>query len=393
MSRVLILGASFLQLPAIIKAKELGHYVAVADYNPNAKGIRYADEYYKASTIDIESVCRIAKIFQPEGIITLATDLPMRSVAAATNLLGLPGIKLDTAIRATDKGEMIRAFKDNHVSAPWFFIINSEDEFLQILEEVRYPCIIKPTDNSGSRGVILVEDQSEIRNAYSYSRSQSREGKVILEEFLRGDEVSVEVMVLNGKSHIIAVTDKLTTGAPYFVEMGHSQQSRLNFESVEMIKKEASRAVNAVGIENGPAHVEIIVTENGPKLVELGARLGGDCITTHLVPLSTGIDMVKATIDVSLGLNPDISQLFERGSAIKYFSVPPGVIESIRGVEQAKSKKGIKEVTLTKNIGEVVSPVQSSADRVGFVIAQGADSEEAIHICEEAINMIEFTMS
>lgn len=200
MSKLLIIGASVLQLPAIKKAKELGHVVAVADYNPSAIGIPYADRYYNASTIDVEAICDVAKDFRPDGIMTLATDMPMRSIAAATTLLGLPGISMDTAVKTTDKWEMIKAFKEHDVESPWFYIIERENDWDFVRKRITSPCVLKPTDNAGSRGVILVETVQKLDEAYQYSKSQSRGGKVIVEEYMRGNEVSVEVIVYNGKS-------------------------------------------------------------------------------------------------------------------------------------------------------------------------------------------------
>lgn len=392
MKRLLIIGASILQLPAIIKAKELGHYVAVADLNPNAVGIPYADEFYNASTIDIDAICKVADEFKPDGIITLATDMPMRSIAAATSRLGLPGISIETAIKSTDKVEMIKAFKDHGVESPWFYVIDSITTLHSLLPSLSYPCILKPTDNAGSRGVMLVESVDELFEAYQYSVSQSRGGVVILEEYLTGPEVSVEVMVINGEPHVLQVTDKLTTGAPYFVEMGHNQPSLLPVDDVEKIKDLACRAVKSVGINCGPSHVEIKLTPAGPKMVELGARMGGDCITTHLVPLSTGIDMIKATIDVSLGLAPDITPTFHKGSCIRFFDAPRGVISAINGVQQAKNIKGVKDIIFTKNVGEEVTEIHSSLDRCGFIIAQDSSAQKAIAACKSAISQIRITI-
>ena len=129
MKKILIIGASILQLPAIKRAKEMGFYVGVIDYNPEAIGIPFADEYFNVSTIDIDGVVATALKFAPDGIMTLATDMPMRSIAAACEALGLPGISMDTAIKATDKGEMIKAFSENQVECPLFFIANYEKEF------------------------------------------------------------------------------------------------------------------------------------------------------------------------------------------------------------------------------------------------------------------------
>ena len=388
MKKLLIIGASLLQLPAIKKAKELGYYVAVIDYDPNAIGIKYADEYYNVSTIDIDGVVKTAEEFKPDGIMTLATDMPMRSIAAACEKLGLSGITMDTAIKSTDKGEMIKAFNKHNVEHPWFYIAENNKALNEIIDRITYPCIMKPTDNSGSRGVVLLHNKAELEKEYEYSHTSSRSGAVIIEEYLTGSEVSVEVIVYKGVPHVLQITDKLTTGAPHFVEMGHSQPSQLPSDVKNQIIDLASRAVLAVGIENGPAHVEMIVTENGPKMVELGARMGGDCITTHLVPLSTGIDMIKATIDIACGNDPDIEPKFSKGSAIRYFDVPCGVIKSIDGVEEAKCIEGVKEISFTKHVGDTVGEIGSSVDRVGFVIGQGESNESAVKVCENTISKV-----
>lgn len=390
MKRILIIGASILQLPAIKKAKDLGFHVGVIDFNPNAIGIPFADEYFNVSTIDIEGVVKTAKEFKPDGIMTLATDMPMRSIAAACQALGLPGISMDTAIKSTDKGEMIKAFRENNVEHPWFYIINNKIELDNAKETVSYPCIMKPTDNSGSRGVVLVHDADELERFYSYTHESSRSGAVIIEEYLVGKEVSVEIIVLDGAPNVLAVTDKLTTGAPHFVEMGHSQPSAIDSSNLEKIKDLACRAVKSVGINCGPAHVEIMLTEQGPKLIELGARMGGDCITTHLVPLSTGIDMVEATIRICCGETPDISPKFTKGSAIRYFDVAPGEIISIDGVENAGAIPGIHEISFVKSVGDTVSSIGSSTDRVGFIISQADTADAAIRSCNRASNNIKF---
>lgn len=392
MKKLLIIGASVLQVPGIKKAKELGYYVAVADYDPNAVGIPLADEYFNVSTIDAEGVAKVAKEFNPDGIMTLATDMPMRSVSMASKELGLPGISMDTAIKSTDKGEMIKAFEGAGVEHPWYYIALNEQEFDDIKDKVSYPCIMKPTDSSGSRGVVLVHSKKELENEYNYTKDNSRKGGVIVEEYMVGSEVSVEVMAIDGIPHVLQVTDKLTTGAPHFVEMGHSQPSRLGEDNVAKIKDLAIRAVKAVGITDGPAHVEIMLTKDGPKMVELGARMGGDCITTHLVPLSTGIDMIKATIETSCGITPDIEQKLNKGSAIRYFNTDCGTIESIECVEEARALDGVKEITFVKNVGDKVDTIGSSTDRVGFVIAQADTAEDAVKVCERAMELIKITV-
>lgn len=392
MKRLLVVGASILQVPAIIKAKEMGLYVAVVDYDSNAIGIKYADDFYNVSTIDQAGVLKVAKKLKIDGIMTLATDMPMRTIAYVAKEMELPGISMETAIKATDKGEMIKSFKEHNVESPWFYIISNEKEYKNIIDKIKYPCVVKPVDSSGSRGVSFVDNSDDLSKAYIYSKKISKNGNIIIEEFLSGSEVSVEVMTIDGVPHILAITDKLTTGAPHFVEMGHSQPSQISSENINKIKNLAIKAVNAIELKNGPAHVEIMLTNNGPKMIEIGARMGGDNITTHLVPLSTGIDMVKATIDIALGNIPDIEPKFKKGSAIRYIKTNPGVIKEILGLNAARAIPGIKEIYLTKNTGEYVGEITNSIDRLGYVISQCEDVKRAIKACEDSIKKIKIKL-
>lgn len=378
-----------MQLPAIKKAKRAGYYTMVADFNPKAIGIEYADEFYEVSTIDVEGITALAEKIKPDGIMTLATDLPMRALAAATTKLGLPGISYETAVKATDKGEMIKAFEAAGVEHPWYFILKAKDDLTKALPCITYPCVIKPTDNAGNRGVSFARDEAELISLYDYSHENSHSGDVIVEEYMAGQEVSVEIIVYHGDVHVLAVTDKLTQGTPYFVEIGHSEQSQLGEENVAKIKDLATRAVKAIGIDNSPAHVEIMLTKDGPKMVELGARMGGGCITTHLVPLSTGIDMIRSVMEMAMGRVPDVTPKFDKGSALRHIVDVEGVITAINGLEEARAVPGVTEVTMLKGIGDKVGYFKNGADRIGYVIAQGDNAANAVEICERALKLIE----
>lgn len=388
MKRLFVIGASDFQLPAILTAKKMGLYVGVADMNPNAVGVPYADEFYNVSTIDVQGIYEAAKSFDADGIVTLCTDMPMRALAYSCEQLGLTGITQSTAITATDKSVMIKAFERCQVQHPSYVMVPVGVTFENIAEKVCYPAITKPTDNSGSRGIMLVRNEKELKDALEYSSKNGREGSVIVEDYMQGPEVSVEIMVVNGIPYVLQVTDKLTTGAPHFVEIGHSEPSRLPQEDVEAIKDVASRAALAVGIQNGPAHAEVILTSDGPKMVEIGARMGGGCITTHLVPLSTGIDMTKATIQTALGEIPDIEKRFDKGSAIRFIIPPIGIVSSISGIEEAKRIEGVQVVEVQCKPGQKLTELESGASRIGYVIAQAETPEEAVSICEKALKCI-----
>ena len=395
---VMILGASVLQLPAIKKAKSMGLRTVVVDMNSDAVGFKEAGIIKEiVSTTDKVGVLEAAKRNAIDGIMTLASDMPMQTVAYVAHALGLIGISEDTALKATDKYYMREALKKHGVPIPSFYKTETLEEYLKCVEtNFSDSFIVKPADNSGSRGISLVEDRHDsfkVEEAFRYAKRFSRNGAVIVEEFMRGAEVSVETLTVDGICHVIQITDKLTTGAPHFVETGHSQPSRLDENTLDKIKKIAIDANRAIGIDQGPSHTEIIVTEQGPKIVELGARLGGDCITTHLVPLSTGVNMVESCLKIALGEKPDIDIKFNKGSAIRYFNQRECFVQGIKNLDDAKKVKGIKNVTVVHGVGEKISNICDSASRMGFVIAQDDNADLAIKDCETALNKITIDIS
>ena len=396
MKKIMILGASILQLPAIEQAKKMGIEVIAVDMNPNAIGFDVEGVTKEViSTIDIEKVLLAAKSHKINGIMTLASDMPMRTVAVVAKEMGLVGISEETALKATNKAIMREALKEKDVPIPEFFRISDRDEYLKAVDYFKNKqtkCIVKPADNSGSRGVDLIIDftnNENINRVFEYSKQYSRSGEIVVEEYMEGPEVSVETLSLNGVCHVIQITDKLTTGTPYFVEMGHNEPSMLKQGIQENIAKIACDAVKAIGIQNGPSHTEIKVTKDGPKIVELGARLGGDNITTHLVPLSTGVNLVECCIRIALGEAPDFNSKIKKASAIRYLKTGFGVISAISGIDEAMKIKGVCQISLVHHEGERVNEIKSSVDRVGFVISQAETPAQAIEICEQAIKKIE----
>ena len=394
--KIMILGASILQLPAIEKAKEMGYAVVAVDMNPEAIGFRVPGITTEViSTIDIPAVLEAAKKHEIDGVMTLASDMPMRTVAVVAREMNLVGVSEDTALKATDKAVMRQCLKENGVPVPKFFRVEDKAAYEKAVAAFTTPFVVKPADNSGSRGIVLVEDiqnAETVANAYEYSHQYSRNGNVVVEEYMRGPEVSVETLSVDGVCHVIQITDKLTTGAPHFVEMGHSQPTRHDAATAEKIRQVVIAANKAVGIRNGPSHTEVIVTAEGPKIVEIGARLGGDCITTHLVPLSTGVNMVENCIRIALGEKPDLAPKFRKGSAIRYFAQTPGVVKSIAGVEEAEKQEGVYQVSIVHGVGETVGEIDSSAARMGFVIAQSQSADSAIAVCQKAMEAIQITI-
>lgn len=368
MKKIMILGASILQLPAIRKAKEMGLTVIAVDIDEDAVGFKEADICLLISTIDTEKVLEAAKKYEIDGIMTLASDMPMRTIAEVSQKLHLPGIDEKTALKATDKVEMRKALKASNVPIPQFYYCNKLDDYKIIVNNFKQKYIVKPSDNSGSRGIYLVESQEESEKAFYYSRKNSRSGIVLVEEYMEGPEVSAEALTIDGETSVIAITDKITTGPPNFVEIGHTQPSHLSKDIQKKIEEISIWAIQAIGIKNGPSHIEIKITKEGPKVVELGARLGGDNIATHLVPLSTGVDMVKATIEIALNKKTTIKQRWQRYAAIRYFHSKPGKLKKILGLNETKQLKEVYEVIVTKEKGEMITSIHNSADRLGYFI-------------------------
>ena len=390
MKKLMILGASILQLPAIQQAKKMGLHVIAVDMNPNAIGFKELGIQCEViSTIDIPAVLKCAKENSIDGIMT------MQTVAVVAEELGLVGVSKDTALKATNKAFMRDALQGCNVPIPVYHRVSDYPEFVKAVDNIMnngYKCIVKPADNSGSRGVDLLKSQTpdNLQKAYDYSKSFSRTGELVVEEYMEGPEVSVETLSIQGNCYVIQITDKITTGAPYFVEMGHSQPSMLSEKIKEEIAEVAKAANKALGIMDGPSHTEIKVTKDGPKIVELGARLGGDNITTHLVPLSTGVNMVECCIRIALGEVPDITAKYNKAAAIRYFKTSCGTVKNIIGIHDAELVPGVKQVNIVHGIGEELKEIKSSTDRAGFVISQADSVDEAIRECEVAIGKVNF---
>lgn len=392
MKKILIIGAGELQVAGIKQAKEMGLYVVTVDMNPDSPGFQFADESKVISTNDIPAVVDYAKEVQVDAVITCA-DMPVRTVAAVAKELNLHAISVENSFKATNKILMREALKKHGVPIPYFYKAANEEEFFKAVQEVSelgYKCIVKPADNSGSRGVSLIDryDVEYLREIYEYSKSSSRCGEVIVEEFMEGPEVCVETLSYEGECYPIQITDKITTGAPYFVEMGHSQPSQHPIDVQEKIRKVAIEANMAIGNYNGSSCTEVKITKDGVKVVELGARLAGDYMTSDLVPLSTGVNMEESIIKIALGEKPDFEHKFERASAILFIEAKEGIVRGISGVDEAKNIPGIVKVGINCKVGDKSVIIRSSLDRLGYVIAQGDSPAEALQTCKKGIEKI-----
>ena len=391
MKQLLVLGASIAQVPFIKTAKNLGCRVGVVDYNSDAPAIEFADEYFQCSLIDVDGVIEVCKQFQPDGVTCGASDVGVLTAVRACEEFNLPTMSVDTAVKVKDKGAMIQAFKEHHVAHPDYQILDSKTDKITL----NYPVVIKPVDNSGSRGINVAYSSSDLDKALEDSFSGSNSGRVIVEEYLDGPEVSVEILIQNGEPFVLQVTDKITSGEPHFIEMGHSQPSQLPLPDVEAIRKLAYDAVKAVGIKDGCGHAEIKLTSKGPKMVEIAGRLGGDFITTVLLPVSTGVNIAEYEILRALGtpkaFDPD-SIVSNRGVAVKFIEAKQGKVKSVAVDYLAEEMVGVEEIKLVCRAGIQYGEALNNNDRFGYVIATGKTTQIALDRCDKVLQRIKIEM-
>lgn len=394
MKRILVLAAGILQIPIIKKAHEMGLFVIAADANPQAVGFQYADKSVVANITDEDKMLHIAMQEKIDGVIHPCSEVSMSVMGHINDKMCLCGISRETAVRATNKHLMREAFERNGVPSPQSFLVNSvEEAWTTYKENLTGDGILKPSRNSGSRGVSKVTPNITFDSfavLYKKALSESRDHSVLLEQYVSGPEFSVEIIVWKGHIHILTVTDKLTTGAPHFVELGHNQPSCYLAEIVKVVEKVAYDGVKALGLNNCAAHAEIKVQDGSPYIMEIGARLGGDFISTELTPLSTGIDMIAAAINVALNIKPQLTPTEKKHAVcIRYFCPPPGKLKSINNTSILEDDS-VYQYEIYRKVGERIPELTSSLDRSGHVIVLADTPSAAIEKADKIINSVKF---
>ena len=394
MKKLLVLAAGILQVPVIKKAKEMGYYVIAADGDANAVGLKYADKAVIANITDEITMLKLAHAEKIDGVIHPCSEVSMTVMGYINDSLGLCGISKDMANRATNKHLMRVAFEEFGAPSPQSYCtMDANDAWYLFCEKFDSNGILKPSRNSGSRGIAKIERgicKDEFIRLYNRAFNESKDKQVLIEQFIEGPEFSVEIIVWNSVVHVLAVTDKKTTGSPYLVELGHNQPSVFPKEIIEIVQTAAVSGVKALNIDNCACHAELKVENGKAYIIEIGARLGGDFISTALTYLSTGIDMVAAAIDIALGKKPCLNVEGDKhGVCIRYFCPKPGILTSIENVEVLNNEY-IYESEIYCKIGDSIKEVKSSLDRSGHVIVIDENSQKAIARADAIIKQIIF---
>jgi biotin carboxylase len=382
--RLLVLGAGPAQLGLLERARAGGAWIAVADRDPAAPGFRFADRRCIVSTEDEPAIERLAAALELDGVIAPGTDWPVAVAARVADKLGLPHpISPATAVLATNKLRQRERFAERGVPQPRWRVVEGDAAGLEP------PCVVKAADRQGQKGLALVLARGELEGAVAAARASSRSGVVLVEELVDGPEVTVIGFSGGGELAVLAVTDRVTADPPAFgVALAHVYPSPHAAAAAEV----ARRAVEALGIEEGPSYTQLRIGPSGPEVMELAARLGGGH-DAELVEAAVGIDVNGLALAAALGepLTPSQVTSGHRpragGAVTRFLVAPPGVLESVRVPD---GLEGVLRVRVYREPGHVFGPLRRGPDRAGALLAVGATRDEAVARAEAAAERIRF---
>ncbi len=367
-NRLAVIGAGDFQNQLIKKAKARGMETHVFAWKSGDIGEREADYFYPISIIEKDQILEKCREIKPAGIVSIASDLAVVTVSYVAEKLNLIGNGMESAKISTNKYLMRKAFEANKDPSPRY--CRSDEMTDEMLQNMHLPLIVKPVDRSGSRGVTKITDRSEIRDAVKRAEEQSFENLAVIEEFIEGDEYSVEYISWEGRHTFLALTQKYTTGAPHFIETGHVEPAIVSEETLGNIQKTVVHALDSLLIKYGASHAEIKVTPGGDvKIIEIGARMGGDCIGSDLVQISTGYDFVNMVIDIACGKQPSFEKVCTPQRAEVRFLFGK---EDFQRLEELKKTNPdcLYRVSELKEPEEGITVTDSSA-RYGYYIIRG----------------------
>jgi carbamoyl-phosphate synthase large subunit len=361
---ILIFGGSELQRSIIEKSKTLGLRTIVVDPDPNASSRNIADVFVVVGGKDIEGTCAVVENHKIEGIITAATDKPLVMMAMIAERYNLPFFSVETAVNSTDKYLMKQKFIEHNIPHASGILVSRETK----LDDIDLPVVIKPRDNSGSRGVILCTTTSELHFALSEAFTYTTKDSVLCECFIEGKEYSIEAIHYNKKTHLVAITEKATTPFPYNVELAHIQPAAVDEAMQLKIEQLIENIAVCLNFDNCASHTEIKISGGLITVIETSPRLGGDFITSKLIPLSSGFDIEKALIEVATNNTPTEKISFNKASGIFYFDFPEGLPVKRELTFAKQDNPEIVDFNYNLSVGDCVPKIRNSLDRYGYVI-------------------------
>ncbi|HWR39789.1 MAG TPA: ATP-grasp domain-containing protein [Patescibacteria group bacterium] len=384
---LVVLGASSDQLFLIRTAQHLGFFVLALDMNPQSVGFSVADAYAVISTRDVPAICRFLDEYRRNGqeiagVITMGSDIP-DVVAEVSHYLGTPSISRLTARWATNKYEMKLRFQMMGVPIPWFKKIQTMEELKAVIADRGFPLVLKPIDRSGSRGVFLLADGCDVEDLFTKSRDFSYAGVCMVEEYLAGLQISTETVMFQGRGVTPGFADRnyeyLDHFLPQIMENGGWVPSVVTPEQRTAVEDLIVKASLALGVVDGITKGDVVLTSEGPKIIEMAARLSGGDFCESLVPIGSGINYVEAAVCLATGQLPDLSKLqpvCDVAVANRYFFPPSGQLVRVEGADEVREKPWVKKLEFWYQPGDNVPPPLSHAHRFGVFLVTAPNRQE-----------------
>lgn len=380
MKKVMVIGGGILQVPVIKKVKELGYEAICVDRDKNAIGFKFSDQYAAIDIVDEKKCFEFATQKKIDGVLTVATDYGVLTSSYISEKMGLKGLAYDVCKVIKNKYKVRESFKQNNLmDLPQYYEVEKVSDVVRFARELNYPIIVKPTDGSGSRGVSIVENHAKLRKSVEMALKSSISKKAIIESFVRGKEYGVEIFVNDGEVNILAILEKTMTEPPIFAELGHAVVTD-EYELTSRITKVVVDAIKALNINFGSVNMDILVDDEQVVIVDIGARAGGNLISSHIVPLSTNIDLYGNSIKACLGQNIE----FECKSnlepiATRILNLKAGIVKKIdyEGIEELKKLDFVKDIILNISQNSTVTEYRNNLDSCGYVVVSGENKEDA----------------
>lgn len=390
MKKILFIGAGFLQAFIIKKAKALGYETYVVDGDPNALGYKFADHYKVIDIVDSDKCLKYAKENNIDGVLTAATDFGVLTTSYIAKELGLNGINIESAKLIKNKYLVRKCLCENNVDdTKQAYLVDVESDLEDLSKGVVYPVMVKPCDGSGSRGASRVDKAEDFVIACKNALKESITQRAEIETFIVGDEYGVESFVENGNIHILAIMKKWMTEPPYYAELGHAIPSGLNKSLEEKIRYCVEKALIALKVDFGSVNMDLIVTDKGEvHIIDIGARMGGNLIGSHIIPFGTGIDYMANIIKATVGDEVDFTTIGGSAVATQLLALKPGVVKKLPDFDEIQRKYDVIIEQHIK-IGDEISYYKTNRDGCGYVVACGNDVVACLKKAESAKRIID----
>jgi len=373
---LLILGAGVYQLPLIKKAKELGLTTIVVSRKGKYPGIPLADVFLDIDTTDVERVVKAAKEYAVSGVVTTGTDVCLPAMGKVVDECGLVGSSYEAARRSMDKVLMKRAFIENEVPTAAFEQFEDSEDALDFAETLGFPVMVKATDSSGSGGITKVNDREEFQEAWDRAWEVSRSKEIIVEEYLSGLEFGAQAFVKGEKLIAVFPHGDTVTPEPYFTPIGHSIPINFSEEQLQKTKETIEKAVQALGLRDCVANVDLMFVDGEPKLIELGARMGATCLPEN-ISIYSGTDAYEYLIRLSLGEEVSIPVVDKQPNASFLLqSDKTGKVIHLHVKQKVLDHPDLVDFQWDIQVGDDVRAFRVGPDRIGHIIVKANTPDE-----------------